>query len=180
MISFESRAGDASRRNRRLVPVLLVCAATLGFWSTPTPARAAEESSKVEGVEVQYQAPGTPKEEWDEDRSAMDWMSRFRGRIESERRLAYRKVELAPGKYDVWVEKGKEDWFYFVIGQRADEESPRIRAQFRLYKMEKGVEAMRLDLKLVRKATKLKFSLLAGNLEGHGNLRIVEDSPPEE
>ena len=83
------------------------------------------------------------------------------------------------GKYDVWTERGKADGFHLFIGNKKDDEAPRLRAMFRLYEREEGVAKLTFKLKLTRRATKLKFSLFAGKSEGHGNLRIVEDAPKE-
>lgn len=136
-------------------------------------ALAAESEASVDGFKVRYAELSTPKAEWDEESAPADWFARFKGRLESSKPLTYRKATLPPGKHDVWVEKGKGEWFYLVIGARADDESPRLKAQFKLYDQDSGVDTLRLDLKLVRKATKLKFSIRAGKVEGHGNLRIT-------
>ena len=133
--------------------------------------------SKVEGFSLDYRAVPTPRAEWEGDRSIDDWFDRFAGRLTTKKVLAYRKSELPPGSHDVWIEAGKKDWWILWIGNRLDPEKPRLKAQFKLYEEEEGVEALSFELKLVRKATKLKFSVRGGLFEGHGNLRIP--APPQ-
>ena len=43
---------------------------------------------------------------------------------------------------------------------------------FRLYETEQGVDSIQFQLKLTRRGSKLKFTILAGRAEAHGNLRI--------
>jgi len=147
---------------------------TLITFGLPALAPAAEVAS-AEGFSIRYEKVTTPEKDWKDPDAAGDWLSRFKGKIETKRKIAYRKKVLSPGKYDVWVERGKDDWFYLVVGDQADAEKTRLRAQFKLYQREQGVENLKLDLKLVRKSTKLKFSLLVGKTEGHGNIRILAE-----
>ncbi len=136
-------------------------------------AAAKKESVKVKGFAGSYSATETPSEDWGSE-SEEKWIVAFSGQIETEKTLAYRSDVLPPGKYDMWAEKGKNNWCYFFIGKKSEEESPRLRAMFKLYEQEEGVEKLRFDLKLTRRATKLKLSISAGRSEGHGNLRIIE------
>ena len=136
-------------------------------------AAAKKESVKVEGFAGSYSATETPSDDWG-SKAEEKWVLGFEGKIETEKTLAYRSDVLPPGKYDMWAEKGKNNWCYFFIGKKDKAESPRLRAMFKLYEQEEGVEKLRFDLKLTRRATKLKFSISAGRSEGHGNLRIVE------
>ncbi len=137
--------------------------------------------AKVEGVELSYNPIATPEADWGGDYKPGDWYEQVAGKFVTEKTLAYRKVTLEPGTYDLWLEAGKGRNFYLIIGDRKDKEAPRIRAIFKPYGQEKGVEQLKFELKLVRKKTKLKFSIRAGDTEGHGNIRIiVPDSPPSE
>lgn len=150
------------------------------FLATFLPALVnAGEVTKVDGFTVRYEAVASPKSDWEDPSAAADWLARFKGKIESSHPISYRKKRLEPGKHDVWVEKGKDEWYFLVIGNQADPEKTRLRAQFKLYPREAGVEKLAFNLKLVRKATKLKFSLLSGKTEGHGNLKIVKPETPK-
>ena len=140
---------------------------------------AKKESVKVEGFAGTYSAADTPSEDWGSEEEEK-WVLGFQGQIETEKTLAYRSDMLPPGKYDMWAEKGKNNWYYFFIGKKNEEEAPRLRALFKLYEQEEGVEKLRFDLKLTRRATKLKFSISAGRSEGHGNLRIIEKKKVDE
>lgn len=137
-------------------------------------ATAEKKSVKVDGFSGSYTATATPEKDWG-NAAEEKWILGFSGRIETEKTLAYRSGVLPPGKYDLWAEKGKNDWCYFYVGTREDDEAPRLKAMFKLYEQEEGVEELRFDLKLTRRATKLKFSISAGRSEGHGNLRILEE-----
>lgn len=137
-------------------------------------AAAEKESVKVDGFAGTYVATETPANDWGTD-AEEKWILGFTGQVETEKTLAYRSDVLPPGKYELWAEKGKNDWCYFFIGTKDNEETPRLRAMFKLYEQEEGIEKLRFDLKLTRRATKLKFSISAGRSEGHGNLRIIEE-----
>ena len=51
---------------------------------------------------------------------------------------------------------GMED---YETARAAEANEARLRALFKLYEQEEGVEKLRFDLKLTRRATKLKFSI---------------------
>ena len=96
------------------------------------------------------------------------------GKLHNLKPLAYRGDRLPPGSHDLWIEKGKDEWYHLFVGDREDDEAPRLKTLFKLYEIESGVEKLRFELKLTRKATRLRFSLFAGQSEGHGNLRVEE------
>lgn len=131
-------------------------------------------SVAVEGFSARFDPIATPEAQW-ADGSAQTWLQAFRGELLTEKVLAYRGGVLPTGRHQMWVEKGKGEWFHFFIGNKEDSNQPRLKALFRLYELEKGVEALRLELKLTGRKTKLKFSIFVGRNEGHGNLRILDD-----
>lgn len=148
----------------------------LGPEKKPELSRTAE----VEGFAARYNEVATPRADWDEDYAATDWFRAFKGKLKIEHAISYRRVTLDPGEYDVWIEQGEKEWFYLRIGTRSDEEQPRIKATFKLYDEDEGVEKLDLSLKLVSKGKKLKFSIRAGMYEGHGNLRVDRKGPDDE
>ncbi|MEE8142481.1 MAG: hypothetical protein V3T77_05230, partial [Planctomycetota bacterium] len=131
-------------------------------------------SSQVPGFKAGYARVTTPSEEWGGAQEGK-WVREFQGTLKSEQALAYREKSILPGNHDMWVEKGSGDWFHLFIGNKKNEEATRLRAMFRLYEKEEGVEQLRFELKLTRKGKKLKFSIYAGKSEGHGNLRVVSE-----
>ena len=149
--------------------LVLVCAAAT-FGATPAK-KAAWGQETVDGFKLSYGMIATPADDWGTDQEGT-WVSGLSGTLHTEKPLSYRKQTLPPGQYDFWVEKGKGDWFYLFVGDRENEEAERLRAMFKLYEQESGVEKLEVKLKLTRRATKLKFSVLAGKSEGHGNFRI--------
>lgn len=153
---------------------LFVCALVVAADS-PKTGDGNELNAKVDGFQASYGAVKTPKSDWEQEKDA-EWVTRFRGSVATEKTIAYRGRELAPGSHDLWVEKGRGDWFYLYVGDRSDEEKPQLRAMFKLYEQEEGVEDLQFELKLTRRSSKLKFSLKAGRSEGHGNFRIVPAS----
>ena len=130
-------------------------------------------SVEAEGFKLRYKSVATPEGSWGSGKEE-SWILGFEGGIECKKGLSYRNRTLDPGKYDVWVERGKGEWYYLYVGDRDNEEAPRLRAMFKIYEQEQGVDRLEFQLKLTRKGTKLKFSLLAGQSEGHGNFKIVE------
>lgn len=161
-------------RTACLLPILAVLA--LASFARSEESKPGNVS--VEGFSATFQEVLTPEEGWGTSQE-VEWLTSFVGTLRSEKALTYRQDKLAPGTHDVWIEKGKGDWFHLLIGKKQDSEAPRLKAMFRLYEQEKGVKALSFKLKLTRKATKLKFSVFVGTSEGHGNLRIVE-APPKE
>ena len=144
---------------------------------------AQEESKKatVEGAVLSYGKLETPSEGWGTEQE-QSWFEGKVGKIKTEFPLAYGKGMLPPGHYDVWLEKGKGGWFYMIIGEKpksnpkSDDEKPTmLRARFKLYPKQEGVTERRFELKLTNRSSKLKFSILAGRSEGHGNFRIVKE-----
>ena len=91
----------------------------------------------------------------------------------SEKPLSYRGKTLAAGSHDLWIEKGKGEWFYLNVGDRDSEGPAGLRAMFKLYEQDEGVENLSFEIKLTRRGSKLKFSLRAGRSEGHGNFQVV-------
>lgn len=172
----------------RILPALgagVLLSIALFSPSAPASLARAEEAgaagpatASVEGFEIEYQP--LPAPDGADAEVTGDTLLAFRGSLSSEHPLAYRGNELAPGQHDVWIERGKGEWFYLIIGSREEDEAPRLRALFRLYEQEDGVERLEFRLKLVSRATKLKFSLLHGHFEGHGNLRIVSPGDIDE
>ncbi|MCI0652318.1 MAG: hypothetical protein L0Z55_10590 [Planctomycetes bacterium] len=147
----------------------LLVAAALGLG-----ARAADKGSlhaEVEGFKVTYQPLETPSTGWGTQKEE-EWITAFQGTLKSDKPLSYRGVTLAAGTHDVWVAKGNGDWLHLFVGDRDDEDAPRLRSMFKLYEQEQGVDALRFELKLTRRGSKLKFSIFAGRSEGHGNLQV--------
>lgn len=173
---------------RPIASVLCALLCVLGVLTTshllaekPDPAASdARRTVVVEGFETVYESIATPSGESADSQPIETWLTGFQAVLTSRQGLAYRDGVLPPGTHDVWVEKGKGEWFHLVVGRRADEDTPRLRAMFRLYEQEKAVKEVGFALKLVSKGTKLKFSLTAGSFEGHGNLRVVLPSAEDE
>lgn len=147
----------------------------LGFLGLALAGSNADKQATVEGFSARYSKIDTPEAGWGTPQEE-GWIAAFAGKLQCETKIAYRGVTLQPGAYDVWIEKGKAEWFHLFVGTKSDETAPRIKALFRLYEQEQGVPELEFKLKLTRRATKLKFSIFAGKSEGHGNLRIVRES----
>lgn len=138
-----------------------------------------DRKATVEGFTVLYNRIETPRDQWNEANSAKDWFGSVTGQLKSSHALSYRKVTVPAGTHDVWIEAGDNGWYYLRVGHRKDAEQPRLKAAFKLYEEEDGVERLDLTLKLVSKGKKLKFSVRAGAWEGHGNLRIQKKDSKE-
>ncbi len=163
------------RRERFVVLCGILTVAAACAWSRTLSAIVAaagsQASAEAEGFKVSYKPVTTPKSEWGTEREE-EWLTSFQGTLMSEKPISYRGLVLKAGQHDVWIEKGKGEWFQFLVGDRDDEEAPRLRSLFKLYEMESGVDALRFELKLTRNSSKLKFSVFAGSSEGHSNFRV--------
>ena len=161
---------------------MVVTLATLGLLLTSAqldgagPAPAEQAQAEVEGFQVDYPVIATPETEWGTASEEL-WITGFRGRLRAAHALSYRGGNLPAGEHDVWVEKGSGEWFHLFVGDRDNEEAPRLRAIFKLYEQEQGAGSLHLELRRTRRGTKLKFSLTAGRSEGHGNFRVVDPKP---
>lgn len=170
--------GQRSRNLAWTIAVLSVAFSTSGAARTALAPVGGSLAAEAEGFKVSYRTVTTPKAEWGTERET-EWFTTFEGDLTSTKPISYRGVVLAPGKHDVWIEKGKGDWFHFLVGDRKDEEAPRLRSMFKLYDKETGVDELRFELKLTKNATTLKFSVLAGSSEGHSNFKIEAPAPPQ-
>ena len=166
-----------------LVSLLAPMQQLVSATESEAPSLAKEEAATkatVEGFVGSYRASATPKAEWGDAKKELDWIAAFEGKFENEKALSYRGKVLPKGTHEMWVETGKAEWLYLVIGNRKDDKAPRIRAMFRIYGDQKeGVEKINFELKLRRKKTKLKFSIRAGKSEAHGNLNILPEESQE-
>ena len=121
--------------------------------------------------ELKFNRVATPKEEWGTESEA-DWLLQVSGKLKAPDALSYRKAKIPAGTYDLWIERGKGEWFYVYVGDRDDESADRLRALLKLYEREEGEEEAAVELKLTAKGKKLRLSFFSGKSEGRCHLRL--------
>lgn len=165
---------------RTWVSVVLL-GALVAFSALRTAANQLESQRKfsIDGFEAVYSVVETPRDQWESDRVG-EWAKQFGGKLKTTAALAYRKTVLPPGNHDMWIEKGKDEWYHLVIGAREDKDAPRLRTQFKFFSSEDGAESLSFALKLTGKGKKLKYSIQAGKYEGHANLHVLRPDDDED